>query len=187
MLDKNSNSSYNYWPVARRVEVESKVILATGAVWMALHERVHWACLQSHCFSSRARLAVTSSCGGTSSRNTRLKTSFTKLNKVPVELKHWELYLIVTAECKTCNVFLIVLKLQRTIVESANKNWSKTEVKTEVWSVRLKAVTWSDITLNMLYHLIDAYLKFMKQTKTVVSDINMVLIGIYVYQIFVHT
>lgn len=59
-----------YWPVARRVEVESKSMLATGAVWMALHERVHWACLQSHCFSSRARLAVTSSCVGTPGRRT---------------------------------------------------------------------------------------------------------------------
>lgn len=60
-----------YWPVARRVEVESKSMLATGAVWMARHERVHWACLQSHCFSSRTLLAVTSSCGGTPGRRKR--------------------------------------------------------------------------------------------------------------------
>lgn len=66
--------SCSCWPVARRVEVESKVILATGTVWMALQERVHWACFQSHCFSSRALLAVTSSCGGTQSRHTHTHT-----------------------------------------------------------------------------------------------------------------
>lgn len=55
--------------MARSVEVQSKVILATGTVWMAFQERVHWACLQSHCFSSRALLAVTRSCEEKETRN----------------------------------------------------------------------------------------------------------------------
>lgn len=107
--------------MARRVEVESKSMLATGAVWIARHERVHWACLQFHCFSSRARLAVTSSCGGhRAEENARLKYCFTDLYEDHVQMKYRQLYLIIIAECKGCDVLLIVLKWKWNTV-----NWAK--------------------------------------------------------------
>lgn len=49
---------------------------------------------------------------GHRAENTHLKFSFTDLNKDAVQLKYWQLYLIVIAECKRCDIFLIILKLQ---------------------------------------------------------------------------
>lgn len=115
--NKRHNLSCNCWPVAKRVDVESKLILATGTVWMALQERVHWACFQSHCFSSRARLAVTSSCDGTQQRNITILNTLSQADGFKWHRNRFYLsylfYLIITAECERCDVLLIILKWTR--------------------------------------------------------------------------
>lgn len=50
--------------------------------------------------------------GHRAEEDTRLKSSFTNLNNDPVHLRYRQFYLIITAQCKRCNVFLIILKLQ---------------------------------------------------------------------------
>lgn len=63
-------------PVANSVEVESKTMVATGAMCTAFHVRTHLFSRQFHCFSSRARLPVTRTYGKARQRKARSAISF---------------------------------------------------------------------------------------------------------------